>query len=444
MSVPEQNEYGPIYTEYEGVGLLRSQPDHEANCKFRAFQLRDGAVIALCEFEYSRAAVNVIGGTEISLIGKMHDGHRIAGEGLSECNYLPPLDTSKSGIYAAYRVDSLTIFFDEALESDRSKFLLTNLTLFPMPLFVEHPAGKATIRPVENYDPVLKRLQVTKAIEATVEMEVNGTDADRCMAAADDICYVLSVARGTKVNWISVSHEFGDKITRANYSSRITKRYVPLPTIDYRNQHDTDEYLGIALKTYLDRRDKWALPKGLIDAYLDAKSEGDFLQVRGVKLVVAIETLKSVFVSATGRSEFISSKSDFAQIKQSLKDEVSRVLHQAHWNKHQCSSLYRNLIGLNRVSFGEILREMLEYFALEVSAADQSLFLECRNSLVHNCKFYCESPDRRREGIPPHSNPTAEFKWLVHLVDRLFLRLLGYRGPYIDWSCQYPGRKETF
>ena len=53
--------------------------------------------------------------------------------------------------------------------------------------------------------------------------------------------------------------------------------------------------------------------------------------------------------------------------------------------------------------------------------------------------------EEQRRSVKPHSTKAKEYFWLVHMLDRLFLRIVGYRGPYIDWSnIENPERKNTF
>lgn len=62
-------------------------------------------------------------------------------------------------------------------------------------------------------------------------------------------------------------------------------------------------------------------------------------------------------------------------------------------------------------------------------------FVAARNKLVHEGHFYCERvTDRERTKVASFATPKAEWFWLLHFVDRLFLRALGYEGQYVDWS----------
>lgn len=439
MNTPEHNEYGPVLKQYQGHGMLTSGSAGQAPCKFRVFQLRDGGIIALCDLEQSDQSRTVAESAE-TITGETTGGHGLEAAGL----FWTSLHSTGAGIATTYRVDGLEIDPEKWLQSSKSRFLLTNLTLFPEPILVNHPIGPITIQRLDDYEEVVDRLRVTKSIDVTAQLDVVERDLQARCVAADDVCYLLSIARGTKVNWIARADELDGTILRENRSSRITKPYGSLPVIDYRQSEDTGLFLNATFETYLQRRDTWGLSLGLIDAYLDAKSATDYLQLRGVKLAAAIEMLKASFMTAKGQSRLIRPESEFQKIKDDLKKRVKDVLNEAQWNTKERSSLYKNLLGLNSISFEDVLREMLEYFGLVIPENEVDLFVKCRNSLIHNCRFYCEIPTQDWKTTPPPQGPTEEFKLLCHFADRLFLRLVGYRGPYIDWSGPYPERRETF
>jgi hypothetical protein len=72
---------------------------------------------------------------------------------------------------------------------------------------------------------------------------------------------------------------------------------------------------------------------------------------------------------------------------------------------------------------------------MSLSADELERFVASRNKLVHEGHFYCErATDQESAKIRPLQDVRSEWFWLLHFVDRLFLRALGYEGPYIDWS----------
>lgn len=343
MNNSEHNEYGAVLKEYQGNGVLTSDQAGKARCTFRAFQLRDGAVVVLCDLERS-GLTRTIAESAGSVTGETADGHEVEVVGL----FWTSLHSSESRITATYRAERLEIDIGKSLQSTKSRFHLTNLTLPPEPIMMTHPVGPVTTRPVDEYEGVVERLRMTKAIDVTAELEVVASDLQARCAAADDVCYLLSVARGTKINWITRVDELDGRIAGENRSSRITKPYGALPVIDYRRLEDTGYFLNATIETYLQRRDAWHLSLGLIDAYLDAKSANDYLQLRGVKLAVAIEMLKSSFLTATCRPWFIRPEFEFEQTKGDLQKKVKDVLKGAQWDSEERSALYKNLAGLNR------------------------------------------------------------------------------------------------
>jgi hypothetical protein len=59
-------------------------------------------------------------------------------------------------------------------------------------------------------------------------------------------------------------------------------------------------------------------------------------------------------------------------------------------------------------------------------------FVMSRNKLVHEGHFYCErATDQERARVTPLSTVYSEWFWLLHFVDRLFLRAIGYEGKYL-------------
>lgn len=90
--------------------------------------------------------------------------------------------------------------------------------------------------------------------------------------------------------------------------------------------------------------------------------------------------------------------------------------------------------GLNRTSFRQVVRALLSLIALNVPTAEQGLFIACRNSLVHVGRFYCDSATgEQRARVRPLDTPFEEYCFMISFLDRIFLRIFGYSGKYLDW-----------
>lgn len=168
--------------------------------------------------------------------------------------------------------------------------------------------------------------------------------------------------------------------------------------------------------------------------YLDAKAEGDFLQVRGLKLVAAVEMLRAELHQLVSHRSSILSPETFDKVKTALRKAIKAELSGPEMAPKR-GILYGNLSGLNRVPFAEELEGICDRVGFDASDSEVRQFVASRNKLVHEGRFYCErASERERRRVRPLKSLTEEWFSLLHFVDRLFLRCAGYRGPYIDWS----------
>jgi hypothetical protein len=185
---------------------------------------------------------------------------------------------------------------------------------------------------------------------------------------------------------------------------------------------------------YVDRRDRYRLDRGTVDSVLDAKVETDFLETRGAKLAVALETLKhNVLVSATPHVEYYIPPQRFATFLTDIADQTRRVLvaNGVESSDARAITSPKRFLALNRRSFSSLLRRLCKQIGLRLRA-DLDLFVSCRNSLVHRGDFYCStaSPEERID-VPPKATRFHEYLFLVSVVDAFLLRLVGYNGPYL-------------
>jgi hypothetical protein len=226
------------------------------------------------------------------------------------------------------------------------------------------------------------------------------------------------------------------------HSSNVTKPCQSLDIFYLNRQYEvrTKEFLEQTYPHYIKYRDLLKLNRGVIDAYLDAKAERDYLETRGGKIAVAIEKLKYEYLKSKGRdAEFVIPKKDFNQYVNFLSGKVAEILEKQSIddkNKIQSISSEGKIEGLNRRSFSSILKQFSKDFHLKFTKDEVSLFVQCRNSLVHRGDFYCNTADDdESKKCPPLPSNLYEFFFLVNMLDRIFLKILGFDdNPIkIDW-----------
>ena len=78
------------------------------------------------------------------------------------------------------------------------------------------------------------------------------------------------------------------------------------------------------------------------------------------------------------------------------------------------------------------LANLLRRLGLKAKGRTLDALEASRNHLVHQGYFYCQvAPEPKKyAGL---SSPWREYTFLINFIDVLFLKLLGYDGPYLDW-----------
>lgn len=449
VSDPVANEYGPVFAAYRGHGKLRGKNEDEAPCTFSAFQLRDGKVIVLTKVtNFENHWVSTINAVD-SLTGTTAAGQALSARGLLETSYLPSLTHEEAGIYGAYHCRELIVRSADAsgVAPHSSRFELTNLTLeTARRLTIVHPSATGHVQILDEHRDRIKRLKALRTIDVTAALVIREPELSEHHLVADDVCRVLSLACGTTVQWIARTDcSKSGTVLQQYHGSHVTKPLCPLPLIDPRVEEDIPRFVEVALPAYVTRKSKWDLARCIL-AFLDARAEADFLETRGVKLAVVMEMLKNSLLTAENVAEFVRPEPEFAELRPALKNAIGAVFSQHGWQESERAIAYANLQSLNRVPFYDHLTALCERLELSLSPADLQLFVRCRNSLVHRGRFYCQTADDdARRNCQPHASPPAEYFWLLHVMDRLFLRLVDYRGPLIDWSeVGAPKRRDSF
>ena len=284
------------------------------------------------------------------------------------------------------------------------------------------------IRPVSGYNKIIKDIEYTHNVAVTADLLVEGSieNKENIIQIVDNICSLLSLAKGTKVNWISYTIENNHgEVPEKYYSNRVTKPYSVLRLISYENPSDLKKYLESTYASYINKINDWKF-NIIIEEFIDAANEGDHLEFRGLKLSVTMEFILGKYKSLNN-CEFYIPEDEFekeidSRIKKALEYELSGIL-----TTKQIGSLSKGTKGLNRRTFKESLVKLYEDLKFTLSKEEKEKiknFIELRNNLVHRSDFQ------------PFKEPNSwiNYRFMLAFVSKIILGRLGYTGNYLDWS----------
>ena len=389
---------GDCITTYKGEGVLTLKDGFSVSCTFEAGQLKQGDIFLFCDC--SASTVSTFFTPAHKFEGTTTQGYAfIAIDNITQTD-------QEEGIHI-YFLRIGTVRMAEQTFPQSVRYGVTNLIIkHPLPIQVNHKGmiQQLVIKPVHNHETIMWCVRRLKSIDVTCEIVgavTTDTGKEILEEVVDNLCYLLSVAKGTKIEWLYRDiYDAQGNCTERMHGSRITKAYCPFSLID--EDRILQAFLEKTYSPYVANRERYSLNQGTIDAYLDAKAESDYLQIRGIKLAVAMEVLKDVFLnlSDTPVSEFVTKRTRFDKIIAELKDAILPILHKKNLDISS-ETLSEKLPDINRRTFKEILDDICKRIDLHLPAEDtQPLFEE-----------YC---------------------FLMSVLDKVILRLLEYHGQYID------------
>lgn len=431
-------------------------------CEFKIIQTRDGTILSLCNMIIDDLGLIFSNNLEISLLsGKTIEGYEIITDGP-----ITRRDSHLSGsgeCQMVLLISSVNIKIVDDVGLETISFGMTNFEFesnswseeIPSPGIIQPRRVKAIqidleneqilIRQVLNYETIIKKLIAFEAIDVTCEISLPILKNENIPAKTtmiNNLCYLLSVARGTRINWIYYKVHNGKNLISISHHNNITKKFNSHNGVidDRREYCNIKNFIDHTYNVFLERKRPYQLER-TINAYLDAKAQGDDMEMRGAKLSIAMENLKSVYLDAYSSigpdansgliTEYIIKEDVFNNYRKPLKILLKTLLDKEGVVKNQKGRIYKNLSCINRSSFEDILRCLWKDIGLSLDDNTICLFINSRNSLVHQCKFYCKILKPSRKCIPL-SNPAEEYFFLVNVLDKTILKILGYNGTYYN------------
>ncbi|MBK9163128.1 MAG: hypothetical protein IPM21_04325 [Acidobacteria bacterium] len=450
-----EDHYGKCIDIYEGTGILTSSNGADYECEFETGQLKDGTIILLCTSlpgEYFMFGL----GDEVQLRGQTKDGKTVESRGRNTSINVLLGSLGRAGSRTALKPKELVVTASDKAPA-KLRFGLTNFRMsrahilfdqywhecLPLRLTDNREWCLVELKPAKDYKETMLRVSTLKSIEVTCTAEVDVEkfrNVKEIDAVIGRLCLIASVARGTKIQWIFRDQLDKDgNLIRRTHAHRISKPYGPLSVIDCRaDDNPTRLFIEQAYTVFCQRCKDYELDRGTIDSYIDAKSESDFMETRGAKLAVALEGLKHAFLHRDGSpfSEFIIPDEKFEKLTPALTEAFDAVLkHDPDVSPEQRSTFTNKarMRSFNRRSFRYSLTKLFEEIGFNPDKREVKLFIACRNKLVHAADFYCNAATApERAECAPLADPIEEYYFMVNFLDRIFLKLLGYAGEYIN------------
>jgi hypothetical protein len=452
----ELSRYGRVLREYKASGSLQFGANQTFYCSFDAVQFTDGAIRVQCYFprsngsESARLRQAIMRGVSVQgIYGITQDNQEIqlSGQILGTNVNARTIGDSTTTTCSFVATEMLVKSRGDRHPVRTLRFGITNYEFegnvgrerktetsqtFDRGIFAIYlPFGQMRIERLLNYDEVVANLVATQGIEPTCEilMEPSGHDVQWAKDAADTLCTLLSLAKGTKIVWIYldgydtegvkclIHHKYA--VTRP-YSGRSASVICAIYPDDTRQLiekgYERLQKLNIEYKL-----------SNVIDVYLESKRPHSFLESKGLAAIQAMELLAAKYAREHNLA-FVMDETEFGDKLREIGMRIKGILREAFDESQAialCGKNNEKLRVLNRRALGQVLKQMFQDFDLQVSGTKLHALIETRNALVHTGSF--KTKDR-----------VKEYYRIISIMDRLLLNMLGYKGYILDcenkWS----------
>lgn len=287
------------------------------------------------------------------------------------------------------------------------------------------------------------------ACEVIVEIDKEA-QIEEIKELVNDLCDLMSISCGTRVQWIyCYGYNTERKLVSRNHRSSITRTYQPMQLIS-KDHIWLKKFLEDSYEVFTEKQNLLKQNRYIIDKYLEAKAQNDLLEQRGIKLAGVIETLKGLFLKLDlTTEETIIRKDCFEASKPAIKNAIAEAIEKSVNKQYAEESeesrrkiiqdnkreMFAKIHDLNRISFKQVLLAFCAYINLQVSENDLQAIVASRNKLIHEGKFICQTYEDKSKLVQKYPNfkdPWNEYAYSLNFVDKCFLKMLRYKGYYIN------------
>jgi len=439
--VKDLDHYGKVIRSYAGTGKLQDSDGSTAHGAFQCAQFADGRI--LCQLSLEEPIDSEKLQVFTSLAGTTSEGRSIEAKHLqfTRASWKIPFE-----YVVTFLARELYVRSPRSAPATQVQFAITNFDFLGVEPHIEPlPDGRqrgglqlrwtldgreVIVRRIRDYGDVLRMIKATRGIDLTATAWVSPVtehDIDEVTQLTDDLCMLLSLARGSRIQWLCWDALSNDGYIVSSYHrDSVTRPYSSLYLIPSNPPRHTHYFLEKCFDSYRRQKRPWQLEQA-IASYVDAKSAFDYLESMGLKMAVVMELVRSCYLELTGKVHIIDDgvfKSEQGELKGRVK-EVLRVVFPGVSNS-QIETMENHVQGMNWYPFRRSLREMFRYFGLTVSSKELQRFVDTRNELVHRARYASTAPWK-------------EYVMMMTLVGKALLAILEYDGYYYDWT-KHSGR----
>ncbi len=306
----ELDQYGTPIKVFEGIGVVEFESGSRADIAFDARQLEDGSIVVGCMAKggtaLQRDAKRIIGYTtdydEIEINGQR--ANLLSGGS----GYLAKMHYSFTRLRLMHTPNRWPV---DRVTGALANFIFDpfGLMIVPDPMQVAFRGYNLEIVPVENYIRVWERLQGIGGVLQTAKVIVGRVDGqtfneDEIADLLFDLCNPLSLARSTRVTWVSYEAvsiaNSGQTIPQfTQYTSSISRSYTTIG-LTQRLLSDIAELVsawGAHGGTNSISRDDLS---ARIAHFLDTCARGTFAETLGLTAASLLDAVANQYATITG------------------------------------------------------------------------------------------------------------------------------------------------
>jgi hypothetical protein len=442
----QELQFQDFVCRYSGTGQLHFEDHRSLECTFEATQHQNGGLRLRCELPNSSKrtdGIRLFEDIPNRLTGMTNDGRKLnfSGPFVNVFHSYSSRTDIRRVAYVAHGRSRLRLGTFPTKGQVTMRFAVCNFQFFGtipehferdnregdrmsiLPINIE--GQEISFQQVSNCDEVIEQLKIHGGARITCLAHVKVTkpdDRESILSQFDNLCWILSLARCNLVTWLYFDVVRGDgTVSYSEHRPTITRSFVSDYLVDWLPPLTTVDFVESAFPRYADLAPVYELNK-VVPLYLDIRSNQVFLETRALMLVALLDYLCNRFFKVSDDHEStIVNEEVFKESLDGLEERVRETLQDIfpHLSLDKIDKMVGNIRGLNYPTFRYQLREICKYFDVPTNSRERNRVVETRNKLVHYSTF-CTS------------DPSREYRKLLHLLDKLLLRMVGYRGEYVN------------